>query len=190
MKRPVRVLIPTGFGLNCEEETARAFRMVGAEVDLIHLTDLFARRHGRKLTDYQVLAFIGGFSYGDHVAGGLVLATRIRAHLMVDLQAFLGNGGRVLGICNGFQTLVRLGLLPGPEAGPADRAEQSWVAWRVHRALEQLPESERSVLELAYWSGLSQSEIAEFLGIPLGTVKTRTRSGLRRLADELEGQLE
>jgi RNA polymerase sigma-70 factor (ECF subfamily) len=70
--------------------------------------------------------------------------------------------------------------------GPPDRAEQSWVAWRVHTALGQLPETERSVLELAYWGGLSQSEIATFLGIPLGTVKTRTRSGLRRLADDLE----
>jgi RNA polymerase sigma-70 factor (ECF subfamily) len=79
---------------------------------------------------------------------------------------------------------------PSDSPGPADQAEQSWVAWRVHRALEELPESERSVLELAYWSGLSQSEISDFLGIPLGTVKTRTRSGLRRLADELEGELE
>jgi RNA polymerase sigma-70 factor (ECF subfamily) len=76
------------------------------------------------------------------------------------------------------------------EAGPADKAEQSWVAWRVHRALEELPEAERTVLDLAYWGELSQSEIADFLGIPLGTVKTRTRSGLRRLADELEGELE
>ena len=122
MKRPVRVLlIPTGFGLNCEEETAPAFRMVGAEVDLVHLTDLFARRHAPHLTDYQVLAMVGGFSYGDHVAGGLVLATRIRAHLRIDLAGVpRGNGGRVLGICNGFQTLIRLGLLPGPEAGAAD----------------------------------------------------------------------
>jgi RNA polymerase sigma-70 factor (ECF subfamily) len=75
---------------------------------------------------------------------------------------------------------------PSDAPSPPDRAEQSWIAWRVHRALEQLPETERSVLELAYWSGLSQSEIADFLGIPLGTVKTRTRSGLRRLSDELE----
>jgi RNA polymerase sigma-70 factor (ECF subfamily) len=59
----------------------------------------------------------------------------------------------------------------------------------VHRALEELPENERTVLELAYWSGLSQSEVAEFLNIPLGTVKTRTRSGLARLADLLEGEL-
>ena len=56
----------------------------------------------------------------------------------------------------------------------------------MHRALETLPPAEREVIELAYWSGLSQSEVAEFLGIPLGTVKTRTRSALARLADELE----
>jgi phosphoribosylformylglycinamidine synthase len=117
---PVRVLIPVGFGFNCEDETAAAFRMVGAEVDLVHLTDLFARRHPRPLAQYQVLALVGGFSYGDHVASGLVAATRVRAHLRDDLSAFLAGGGRVLGICNGFQVLVRLGLLPGPDAGPAD----------------------------------------------------------------------
>jgi RNA polymerase sigma-70 factor, ECF subfamily len=79
---------------------------------------------------------------------------------------------------------------PGREPDPAERAEATWVAWRVHRALEALPEHERPVIELAYWRGLSQSEIADFLGLPLGTVKTRTRSALARLADELEGELE
>ena len=76
------------------------------------------------------------------------------------------------------------------EAGPADRAETSWTAWRVHRALEELSVNERSVIELAYWGGLSQSEVAEYLGIPLGTVKTRTRAALARMADLLEGELE
>jgi len=75
------------------------------------------------------------------------------------------------------------------EPGPADRAEASFVSWRVHRALEELPEKEREVVELAYWSGLSQSEVADYLNIPLGTVKTRTRSALSRLADLLEGEL-
>jgi len=72
------------------------------------------------------------------------------------------------------------------EAGPAEQAEGSWLAWRVHSALEQLPERERVVLELAYWSGLSQTEIASYLDVPLGTVKTRTRTGLSRLAGLLD----
>ena len=75
------------------------------------------------------------------------------------------------------------------EPSPDEHAEAAWVAWRVHRALEELPDREREVLELAYWSGLSQSEIARFLDVPLGTVKTRTRSALARLADMLEGEL-
>jgi RNA polymerase sigma-70 factor (ECF subfamily) len=78
---------------------------------------------------------------------------------------------------------------PAREPGPADDAERGWVAWRVHRALEELGEREREVIALAYWSGLSQSEVAEFLGIPLGTVKTRTRSALARLADVLGEEL-
>jgi RNA polymerase sigma-70 factor, ECF subfamily len=72
------------------------------------------------------------------------------------------------------------------EAGPADRAESSWLEWSVHSALERLPERERVVIELAYWSGLSQAEIASYLNVPLGTVKTRTRAGLGRLAGILE----
>lgn len=76
---------------------------------------------------------------------------------------------------------------PGP--GPDDAAESEWVSWRVHRAIETLPDQERTLIELAYWSGLSQSEIAAKLDVPLGTVKTRTRSALSRLADELGDEL-
>jgi RNA polymerase sigma-70 factor, ECF subfamily len=78
---------------------------------------------------------------------------------------------------------------PGSEPDPSDHAEAAWTAWQVHRALEVLPAHERPVIELAYWRGLSQSEIAETLDIPLGTVKTRTRSALARLADALEDEL-
>ncbi|HVC86029.1 MAG TPA: sigma-70 family RNA polymerase sigma factor [Gaiellaceae bacterium] len=79
---------------------------------------------------------------------------------------------------------------PSLELGPDERAEQAWTRWHVHGALERLPERERELISLAYWSELSQTEIAAQLGIPLGTVKTRTRSALLRLADILEGELE
>ena len=74
------------------------------------------------------------------------------------------------------------------EASPAEAAERAWVSWRVHRALEGLPRRERELIELAYWGDLSQSEIAERLGVPLGSVKTWTRRTLLRLAAVLEDQ--
>ena len=78
---------------------------------------------------------------------------------------------------------------PWDGPGPPEHAESDWTSWRVHRALEGLPERQRTLVELAYWGGLSQSEVSEYLNVPLGTVKTRTRTGLRRLADLLEGEL-
>jgi RNA polymerase sigma-70 factor (ECF subfamily) len=75
---------------------------------------------------------------------------------------------------------------PSDDPGPTEHAESEWLSWRVHRALEALPARERTVIELAYWSELSQSEVASSLNIPLGTVKTRTRSALTHLANLLE----
>jgi RNA polymerase sigma-70 factor, ECF subfamily len=90
---------------------------------------------------------------------------------------------------NGPAADAELPELASHEPGPAQQAEDSDVAFRVHRALEELQPREREVIELAYWSGMSQSEVAEYLHLPLGTVKTRTRSGLARLASVLEGEL-
>lgn len=107
----VRVLVLTGLGLNCEQETAQGFRMCGAQADLVHLSDMLDGR--RKLRDYQIIAMVGGFSFGDHIAGGVVYANRIRYRMFDDLLRFVTDGGLMLGICNGFQTMVKLGLLPG-----------------------------------------------------------------------------
>ena len=90
---------------------------------------------------------------------------------------------------NGPAVDAELPELASHDRSPAQQAEDSDVAWRVHRALEELQPREREVIELAYWSGLSQSEVAEYLHLPLGTVKTRTRSGLAHLASALEGEL-
>ena len=79
---------------------------------------------------------------------------------------------------------------PSLEPGPAEQAEQSWQSFCVHRALETLPGHQRELVELAYWGGLSQSEIAQRLELPLGTVKTRTRTALKRLSEALKEDLQ
>lgn len=87
---------------------------------------------------------------------------------------------------------VALEHVPEPEStepGPDRRAEVEWETWQVHRAVAALPETERPLVELAYWGGMSQSDIAAYLGLPLGTVKTRTRAALARLAHALEEEL-
>jgi len=112
-RRKVRVLIPTGLGLNCEVETEVAFRLAGASPERVHLLDLLDGGAGRRLADYSVLTFVGGFAFGDHLGAGFVFANKIRWRLYDQLLGFIEAGGLALGICNGFQTMVRLGLLPG-----------------------------------------------------------------------------
>jgi phosphoribosylformylglycinamidine synthase len=106
----VKTLVMTGYGLNCEGETTCAFELAGASVDCVHLNDLFA--DPRRLLDYKILAFVGGFSFGDHLGAGTVLANRLRHRLGSELNEFITSGRLVIGICNGFQTMSRLGLVP------------------------------------------------------------------------------
>lgn len=109
MTRP-KALIIGGLGINCERDTAFAFNRAGAEAEIVHVNDLIDRR--RKLEDYQILAFPGGFSYGDDTGAGNAFANRIRSRLLDDMLGFLADEKLVIGICNGFQILANLGLLP------------------------------------------------------------------------------
>lgn len=109
-KSNIKVLVITGFGLNCEKETAAACRMAGAVPELVHLNDLIAG--GRRLEEFHFLTFIGGFAFGDHLGSGTVFANRVKFQLRDQLEKFIADGKLIIGICNGFQTLTRLGMVP------------------------------------------------------------------------------
>ena len=105
------VLVMRAAGTNCERETAYAFERFGARSEIVHVNRVLEQPE--LLQRHHVLALPGGFAYGDDAGAGAVLACEMRSHLNDPLRRFLGEGGLVLGICNGFQALVRLGLLPG-----------------------------------------------------------------------------
>ena len=112
----VKALVLTGYGLNCDFETAHVLKMAGAEAERVHISDLAGtvkRPPSRDLDGFSIIVFIGGFAWGDDHGAGVLLATRLGNHLHEQLRGFLDRGGLVLGICNGFQALVNLGLLPG-----------------------------------------------------------------------------
>jgi phosphoribosylformylglycinamidine synthase len=111
MPKNVNVLVLRTAGTNCNEETAFAFSYFGATVNQVHVNELVAGRV--KLSDYQILALPGGFSYGDDIASGRILANELRIKLGEDLKKFIASGKLILGICNGFQILVKAGILPG-----------------------------------------------------------------------------
>ena len=109
--KAVNVLVLTGYGLNCDNETAYAFELAGASARRVHINALIAG--AVSLSDFQILVFGGGFSWGDDHGAGVIQAVRMKTSIGKDLFDFVEKGNLVLGICNGFQTLVNLGLLPG-----------------------------------------------------------------------------
>lgn len=109
MKKVKAIILRTA-GTNCDQETAHAFRMAGAEADLVHVNVL--KKDKDMLSKYQVLAVPGGFTYGDDVASGKILANELNSTLKKQLTKFVSDGKLIIGICNGFQVLVKMGLLP------------------------------------------------------------------------------
>ncbi|HEY8666082.1 MAG TPA: phosphoribosylformylglycinamidine synthase I [Tepidisphaeraceae bacterium] len=110
-----RILVLRTAGSNCDAETAHAFDLAGGQSDRIHVNRVLERR--QLLDDYQILAIPGGFSYGDDIAAGRIFANQIAHHLRDAFQSFVDAGKPIIGICNGFQVLVKTDFLPGALAG-------------------------------------------------------------------------
>jgi len=113
----VKTLVLRAPGTNCDAEAAFAFEQAGAEASLVHVNKLID--HVERLSDYQIMVIPGGFTYGDDIAAGKVLANEIKIKLGEDILRFIERGGLILGICNGFQVLAKAGLLPDPSKGDA-----------------------------------------------------------------------
>ncbi|MBN1276549.1 MAG: phosphoribosylformylglycinamidine synthase subunit PurQ [Deltaproteobacteria bacterium] len=112
----VKALILTGYGLNCDYETDYSFRSAGAQSSLIHINELIMKQGAGsevRLEDFHILVLGGGFSWADDHGAGVVMASKLKHNLGAQIDSFIGEGKLVIGICNGFQALVNLGLLPG-----------------------------------------------------------------------------
>lgn len=113
----VKALVMTGFGINCEEEMAAAYRLAGAEAQIVHINDILVE--GFSIHAFDILNFPGGFSFGDDIASGKVLANKVvykqlpsGKTFLEEIRQFLAAKKYILGVCNGFQVLVKMGLLP------------------------------------------------------------------------------
>jgi phosphoribosylformylglycinamidine synthase I len=115
----IKALVLYGFGLNCDHETRYALELSGAAAERVHITDLLTRQVS--LHDYHLLALPGGFSWGDDHGAGVILGLRLKMALKDDLLEFIRAGKVIIGICNGFQVLVNMGLLPGLGGAYFDR---------------------------------------------------------------------
>lgn len=111
--KKIKVIVLRTAGINCDYETVHAFKLCGADVDLIHINRLLNKEIN--IMNYQIVAFPGGFSYGDDIQGGKIFANEIKYKLIDAVKKYVSARRLIIGICNGFQVLVRTGLLPGFE---------------------------------------------------------------------------
>ena len=107
----MRVLVLSGYGINCEDETLHAFEVVGFKGKIVHINDLI--QNPKQLNNFQVFAIPGGFSYGDDTGSGNAMAKKIMNNLYDVLLNFETKDKLIIGICNGCQILVNLGIVPG-----------------------------------------------------------------------------
>jgi phosphoribosylformylglycinamidine synthase len=144
----IRALVISGNGTNCEMELAHACRHAGASTDIVHLSDILNGHY--RISNYQFLNLAGGFLDGDDLGSGQIESIRLKyamikgsgPTLLEEIIAFINNGGLILGVCNGFQTLVKSGLLPGDPIGKrrvsitfndSARFEDRWVRLIINK---------------------------------------------------------
>lgn len=148
----VKVLVFSGYGLNCEEETKFAFESCGAVATIAHINDIILGKVS--LDKYNILALPGGFSYGDDTGSGNAFAQKIKNHLFEKIEEFIKKDSLIIGICNGFQILTNLGLLPGALL-PNDNARYTvrWVDLKVESDTPWLAGIDRLSLPIAHGEG-------------------------------------
>lgn len=175
----VKTLILHAPGTNCDVETAFAFELAGSVVESAHINELIHRK--KPLFDYQIMVIPGGFTYGDDISAGKILANELRLKLAEDVRRFVNDGRLILGICNGFQVLVKAGILPDPECSNSQlltlagndsgKFECRWVYLRVNGTSPCIFTQGISTLSLPVAHGegkvVTEPEIVEDLNIVL-----------------------
>jgi phosphoribosylformylglycinamidine synthase I len=124
--KQIRAIVLRAAGVNCDVETEYALRLAGAEAERIHINRIIEDKS--ILQHYQILVFPGGFSYGDDVAAGKILANQVIHHLSEPMLKFVEDGKLILGICNGFQVLVKTGILPALKGTDSMKIEDQLVS--------------------------------------------------------------
>ena len=131
----VKVIVLRTAGTNCDNETKFAFEQAGAQAELVHINEIV--RKEKHLSDYQILAIPGGFTYGDDIASGKILANELKYKFFDEIKEFISEGKLIIGICNGFQVLVKAGILPGDgmsatlSLNDSAKFEDRWVYLRT-----------------------------------------------------------
>jgi phosphoribosylformylglycinamidine synthase len=144
--KSVKALVLAGYGLNCDYETDFSLKLAGADSERVHINELIGAVSGGarfSLDDYHILVLGGGFSWADDHGAGVIMATRLRYNIGEKIEEFIGKGKLVLGMCNGFQALINLGLLPGLDGDYRTRKVaityndsgnfiDTWIKLKVH----------------------------------------------------------
>ncbi len=180
-----RVLVFSGYGLNCEEETAFAFELAGASADIIHINDLIAG--SKKLRAYQILAIPGGFSYGDDTGAGNAYARKLNHFLGEQLRTYIDGDGLVIGICNGFQILVALGVFPRVALLPNDSGRYivRWTDLSVERETPWLAGITTLSLPIAHGEGKLYADATT-----LAAMKQKRTIAIRYVSENPTGTLD